>query len=487
MSSSSRLSTGRTSRQSSAGEHAASVTDAAVAVAMATALRLRMGSKGCNDIARLSRPLLDNQGMSSTALPLPPGALQGVRVLDLSRVLAGPWCTQTLADLGAEVIKVERPPGAGHPGGDDTRGWGPPFLKDRDGRDTAEAAYFLGTNRNKRSVTIDIAQAEGQALILQLAARCDVMIENFKVGDMARYGLDAAAVRQRHPRLVYCSITGFGQSGPYRHRAGYDYAVQGMGGLMSVTGERDDLPGGGPQKVGVAVADLFTGMYATVAILAALRHRDATGEGQVVDMALLDTQVAMLANLGANYLVTGQAPRRAGNAHQNIVPYQVFEVADGHLILAVGNDGQFGRFCDVAGCPQLAQDPRFAANAGRVRHRDTLVPLLAERLRQRSRAEWLALLEAAQVPCGPINDLDDVFADPQVRERGMTTTQAHPHSDALRLVASPMKLSATPVQLRRPPPLLGQHTDEVLQEMGIDAAARQGLRQRGVIGSTTPA
>jgi len=397
-------------------------------------------------------------------------------VLDLSRVLAGPWCTQTLADLGAEVIKIERP-GTG----DDTRGWGPPFLQDRDGHDTAEAAYYLGANRNKRSVTIDIAHPEGQALVRRLADGCDVMIENFKVGDMARYGLDAEAMRASRPRLVYCSITGFGQTGPYRDRAGYDYAIQGLGGLMSVTGERDDLPGGGPQKVGVAVADLFTGMYATVAILAALRHRDATGEGQVVDMALLDTQVAMLANLGANFLVTKQAPKRAGNAHQNIVPYQVFEVADGHLILAVGNDGQFQKFCAVAGCAELAADPRFAKNADRVRHRAVLVPLLAERLRTRPRADWLAALEAAKVPCGPINDLADVFADPQVQARGMTTTLAHPHNDALQLVASPMKLSATPVQQRRPPPLLGEHTDEVLADAGIDAAQRERLRAMKVI------
>ena len=413
--------------------------------------------------------------------PLPPGALDGVRVLDLSRVLAGPWCTQTLADLGAEVIKIERPASPGQPGGDDTRGWGPPFLKDRDGRDTTDAAYFLGTNRNKRSVAVDISQPEGQALILQLAARCDVFVENFKVGDMARYGLDAASLRRLHPRLVYCSITGFGQTGPYRDRAGYDYAVQGMGGLMSITGERDDRPGGGPQKVGVAVADLFTGMYATVAILAALRHRDATGEGQVIDMALLDTQVAMLANLGANYMVTRQAPRRAGNAHQNIVPYQVFEVADGHLILAVGNDGQFARFCAVAGCADLPQDPRFASTANRVRHRDTLVPLLAERLKLRTRNDWLSTLEAAKVPCGPINDLADVFADPQVQERAMRVAVPHPHTDTLELVASPMKLSATPVQLRRAPPLLGQHTDEVLDELGVAAAQRQQLRDRGVI------
>jgi crotonobetainyl-CoA:carnitine CoA-transferase CaiB-like acyl-CoA transferase len=405
-----------------------------------------------------------------------PGALDGVRVLDLSRVLAGPWCTQTLADLGADVIKVERPGS-----GDDTRGWGPPFLKDRAGHDTAEAAYYLGTNRNKRSITIDIAKPEGQDLVRRLADTADVVIENFKVGDMARYGLDAAALRATRPRLVYCSVTGFGQTGPYRDRAGYDYAIQGMGGLMSVTGERDDLPGGGPQKVGVAVADLFTGMYATVAVLAALRHRDRTGEGQVVDMALLDTQVAMLANLGANYLVTKKAPRRAGNAHQNIVPYQVFEVADGHLILAVGNDGQFERFCAVAGCPELAADARFAKNAGRVRHRDTLVPLLAPLLRQRARGDWLSALEAAKVPCGPINDLDDVFADPQVRSRAMTSTIEHPLAGALELVSSPIKLSATPVQVRHAPPLLGQHTDEVLAEIGIDAAAARRLREGGII------
>ena len=408
---------------------------------------------------------------------LAPGALAGVRVLDLSRVLAGPWCTQTLADLGADVIKVERPGS-----GDDTRGWGPPFLKDRDGQDTAEAAYFLGANRNKRSITIDLSQPEGQELVRQLADQADVLVENFKVGDMARYGLDAATLRTRCPRLVYCSITGFGQTGPYQDRAGYDYAVQGIGGLMSVTGERDDLPGGGPQKVGVAVADLFTGMYATVAILAALRHRDATGEGQVVDMALLDTQVAMLANLGANYLVTKKAPRRAGNAHQNIVPYQVFEVADGHLILAVGNDGQFQRFCAVAGCAELAADPRFAVNANRVRNREQLVPLLAPVLRNRTRSDWLSALEAAKVPCGPINDLADVFADPQVRARQMTAQVAHPLAGDVELVASPMKLSATPVRMDRAPPLLGQHTEEVLLELGLGAAECARLRRAGVLG-----
>ncbi len=403
--------------------------------------------------------------------------LSGVRVLDLSRVLAGPWCTQTLADLGADVIKVERP---NH--GDDTRGWGPPFLKDRAGHDTAEAAYYLGTNRNKRSITVDIAQAGGQALIRDLVTRCDVFVENFKVGDMARYGLDSATLCALNPRLVYCSITGFGQTGPYRERAGYDYAVQGIGGLMSITGERDDLPGGGPQKVGVAVADLFTGMYATVAILAALRHRDRSGCGQVIDMALLDAQVAMLANLGANYLATGAAPKRAGNAHPNIVPYQVFEVADGHIILAIGNDAQFVKFCEIAGQLELARDARFARNADRVRHRGTLIPLLDELMKQRGQADWLATLEAAKVPCGPINDLAEVFADRQVRARGMTVEVPHPLAGSVSLVASPMRLSATPVQYRRAPPLLGEHTDEVLGEFGWTAAQRAALREQGVIG-----
>jgi crotonobetainyl-CoA:carnitine CoA-transferase CaiB-like acyl-CoA transferase len=412
--------------------------------------------------------------------PSPPQPLSGVRILDLSRVLAGPWCTQTLADLGADVIKVERPLRDGS-GGDDTRGWGPPFLKARDGEDTAEAAYYLGTNRNKRSITVDIARPQGQALIRRLAAQCDVFIENFKVGDMARYGLDAATLRALYPRLIYCSITGFGQTGPYADRAGYDYAIQGIGGLMSVTGERDDLPGGGPQKVGVAVADLFTGMYASVAILAALRHRDATGQGQAVDMALLDTQVAMLANLGANFLATGAAPRRAGNAHQNIVPYQVFETSDGHMILAVGNDGQFAKFCEVAGRPELAADPRFARNADRVRHRAVLVPLLEEIVRARPKQQWLSALEAAKVPCGAINDLAEVFADPHVQARGMTVPMPHPLADTLRVVASPMKLSGTPVQYRRAPPLLGEHTDEVLAEFGWSDAERAELRRQHVL------
>lgn len=403
-------------------------------------------------------------------------ALAGVRVLDLSRVLAGPWSTQTLADLGADVIKVERP-GAG----DDTRGWGPPFMKDTQGQDTGEAAYYLGANRNKRSITVDIAKPEGQDLIRSMAAQSSVLVENFKVGDLARYGLDASSLLTLNPGLIVCSITGFGQTGPYKDRAGYDYAIQGMGGLMSVTGERDDLPGGGPQKVGVAVADLFTGLYATVAILAALRHRDATGLGQVIDMALLDTQVAMLANLGSNYLTTGVAPKRVGNAHQNIVPYQVFETSDGHLILAVGNDGQFSRFCDVAGCPELARDARFSSNADRVRNRDLLVPKLSLLMKARPRATWLVALEAAKVPCGAINNLQEVFDDPQVLAREMIVPMRHPLTDALRLVASPMKLSATPVSYRQAPPLLGQHTDEVLAEFGLHPDQVAQLRAQGIV------
>ena len=409
-------------------------------------------------------------------------SLEGIRVLDLSRVLAGPWCTQTLADLGADVIKIERP-GAG----DDTRNWGPPFLPTADGRESHESAYYLGANRNKRSVTCDIAQPEGQALVRQLAEHCDVFIENFKVGDMARYGLDYASLKAINARLVYCSLTGFGQSGPYAPRAGYDYIIQGMGGLMSVTGERDDL-NGGPQKVGVAVADLFTGMYATVGILAALRHAERTGEGQHLDMALLDTQVAMLANLGANYLVSDQAPGRMGNAHQNIVPYQVFEVApraDGgkdFIILAVGNDGQYAKFCEVAGRPDLASEPRFVKNADRVRHRAELVPLLEAVMKTRPKADWLSALEAAKVPCGAINSLDEVFADPQVQARGMVTHWQHPLRADLPLVSSPIKLEKTPVRTDRPPPMLGQHTDEVLGELlGVDAARLATLRDRQVI------
>ena len=456
-----------TSRQFRLGEHAPT----AAATSKATADRIQgMRALSASPAAAL---LNHNAWMNS---------LDGIRVLDLSRVLAGPWCTQTLADLGADVIKVERPGS-----GDDTRSWGPPFLQDEAGQPTAEAAYYLGTNRNKRSLTCDIARPEGQALIRQLAAHCHVFIENFKVGDMARYGLDYESMRAANPALVYCSVTGFGQTGPYSERAGYDYAVQGMGGLMSVTGERDDL-GGGPQKVGVAVADLFTGMYAGVAILAALRHAERTGEGQHIDMALLDTQVAMLANLGANYLVSGQVPGRAGNAHQNIVPYQVFETApapDGShdfLILAVGNDSQFAKFCEVAGRPDLARDARYARNQDRVRNRAALVPVLEAIFRTRAKSEWLPALEAAKVPCGAINNLAEVFADPHVAARGMVTQWEHPLRADLRLVSSPIRMSATPVRRDFPPPMLGQHTTEVLSGvLGLDAQAIERLQSSGVV------
>jgi crotonobetainyl-CoA:carnitine CoA-transferase CaiB-like acyl-CoA transferase len=401
-----------------------------------------------------------------------PQALAGVRVLDLTRVLAGPWCTQVLADLGADVIKVERPGS-----GDDTRGWGPPFLRDADGNDTAESAYYLCANRNKRSMTVDISTAEGQAIICRLAMQSDVLVENFKVGDMARYGLDAATLRAVNPRLVYCSITGFGQNGPYAQRAGYDFAIQGLGGLMSVTGAAD----GEPQKVGVAVTDLFTGMYASVAILAALRHRDATGEGQVIDMALLDTQVAMLANLGSHYLIGGEVPPRQGNAHANIVPYQVFAVADGHIIVAVGNDRQFARLCELLGEPGLAGDERFVMNAARVRHRDVLVPRLQAALLSRERQAWLSMLEAAGIPCGPVNDIAEVVANPQVQARGMVLPMEHPQAGSMPLVNSPIRLSATPVEHRHAPPLLGEHTDDVLREAGYGDDEIAAMRMRSAI------
>ncbi|CAA7617022.1 Predicted acyl-CoA transferase/carnitine dehydratase [Candidatus Terasakiella magnetica] len=401
------------------------------------------------------------------------GSLSHLRVLDLSRVLAGPWAGQLLADLGAEVIKVERP---GE--GDDTRGWGPPFLKDKDGNDTHESAYYLSANRGKKSVAIDFTQAEGQALIHRLVADCDVVLENFKVGGLAKYGLDYATLKAIRPDLVYCSITGFGQDGPYAPRAGYDFLIQGMGGLMSLTGASD----GEPMKVGVALTDIFTGMYASVAILAALAHRDRTGEGQHIDMALLDVQVAVLANQATNYLVGGQVPRRLGNAHPNIVPYQAFPTADGHIILAIGNDGQFRRFCEVAGRPELGTDPLYAVNAERVRHRTQLVPLLEEILASRPSAQWIASLEQANVPCGPINTLPEVFADPQVRHRGMAVTMAHPQSGDVTLVANPIRMSATPVSYDRPPPPLGGDTDQILGELlGLDRCGREALRAKGVI------
>lgn len=405
------------------------------------------------------------------------GALSHLRVLDLTRVLAGPWASQNLADLGADVIKIERPHS-----GDDTRAWGPPYLMGEDGSPTTESAYFLTANRGKRSVTVDIASDAGQDIIRRLAAQSDVVLENYKVGQLAKYGLDYASLRREKPDLVYCSITGFGQTGPYAQRAGYDFIIQGMGGMMSVTGEREDLPGGGPQKVGVAIADLMTGMYATVAILAALAHRDRTGEGQHIDMALLDTQVAMLANLNMNYLTTGKPPVRWGNAHPNIVPYQTFATSDGHIIVAVGNDAQFRRFVDAGGQPDLAQDVRFATNPERVRHRDILVPLLAEMVRLRSKAEWIAMLDAAGVPCGPINTLDEVFDDPQVKARGIRCDVPHPLAGKVAQVMSPMRLSGTPVSVSRPPPLLGEHTETILRELAnLDAPQIARLRSRGVI------
>jgi crotonobetainyl-CoA:carnitine CoA-transferase CaiB-like acyl-CoA transferase len=403
--------------------------------------------------------------------------LDGIRVMDLTRVLAGPWATQNLADFGAEVIKIERP---GH--GDDTRKWGPPFLRDREGRETADAAYYLACNRGKKSLTLDIARPEGRRLARALALKSDVVIENFKAGDLARHGLDYASLAPDHPRLVYCSITGFGQDGPYRDRPGYDFMVQGLGGLMSVTGERDDLPGGGPQKVGVAVADLFTGMYATTAILAALLERSRSGMGQYIDMALLDAQVAMLANLSSSYFVSGQAPGRMGNAHMNIVPYHVFHAADEFLIVAVGNDGQFARFCEIIGAPEWASDERFDNNAKRVGRRDLLVGMIAERMRTRPAREWLAALEPAGVPCGPINDLSQVFSDPQVRHRGMQVKAPHPAAGEVTMVANPIKFSRTPVEHDHAPPLLGEHTDEVLGAvLGLDAGAIGALRRDGVV------
>ena len=406
-----------------------------------------------------------------------PKALGHIRVLDLTRVLAGPWCSQNLADLGADVIKIERP-GCG----DDTRAWGPPYLKDADGNNTTEAAYYLAANRGKRSVTVDIASPEGQALVRELAAHADVVLENFKVGHLKRYGLDYDSLKAVKPDLVYCSITGFGQDGPYAHRAGYDFLIQGMGGLMSITGERDDLPGGGPQKAGVAITDLMTGMYATVAVLAALTHRDRTGEGQRIDMALLDVQVAMLANMASNFHTSGKPPKRWGNAHANIVPYQTFACADGHIIVATGNDGQYQKFVEAGGRADLAADPRFATNPLRVKNRDVLVPLLDQMVAQRTRDEWIAQLEAVGVPCGPINDIGEVFENPQVKAREVAIDMPHPSAGKVTLVRSPMKLSATPASSDKPPPLLGQHTDEVLREvLGRSDDDIAALRAKGVL------
>ncbi|MDP3513944.1 MAG: CaiB/BaiF CoA-transferase family protein [Sulfuritalea sp.] len=393
------------------------------------------------------------------------GALSHIKVLDLSRVLAGPWASQLLGDLGAEVIKIEKP-GANGKGGDDTRGWGPPWLADGAGQATTDAAYFLCTNRNKRSLTVDITLPAGQQIVRELAAQADVVLENFKVGGLKAYGLDYASLAALNPKLVYCSITGFGQDGPYAARAGYDFLIQGMGGLMSVTGRAEGEEGAGPQKVGVALTDILTGLYAGNAILAALLHREKSGQGQHIDLALLDVQVACLANQAMNYLVSGTAPRRMGNSHPNIVPYQDFPTADGDMILAIGNDGQFARFCDIAGHAEWSADPRFASNAARVRHRAELIPLLRRTTVMKTTADWIALLENAAVPCGPINDLAGVFADPQVRHRGLQIEMPHPAGGTAPQVGNPIRFSATPIDYRRAPPLLGQDTEAILRELG---------------------
>lgn len=408
----------------------------------------------------------------TTRLPL-----AGIRVLDMSRILAGPWVGQLLADLGAEVIKVERP-GTG----DDTRTWGPPFLKDREGNETREAAYFLCTNRGKKSLTLDISKPEGQAIARELSDMSDILLENYKVGDLKRYGLGYEDLNARNARLIYCSITGFGQTGPYRERAGYDFMIQGMGGLMSFTGESDDAPGGGPQKVGVAIADLMTGMYSCVAILAALHERTSSGLGQYIDMALLDTQVAWLANQNANYLIGGNPPKRMGNAHPNIVPYQTFHTRDGDLILAVGNDNQFRKFCVAAGIPEVADDPRFIDNVARLENRQACVDAIAAAMKKKTTAEWVALLEPIGVPCGPINRLDEVYADPQVQHRKMKIDVPHPLAGMLPLVAAPIKYSRTPLACETPPPLLGQHTEEVLTNLlGKTAAEIADLREKRIV------
>ena len=404
-----------------------------------------------------------------------PGPLTGLRVFDMSRVLAGPSCAQILGDLGADVIKVERP---GE--GDDTRKWGPPYLKDPEGHDTDESAYYLSTNRSNRSISLDFTKPEGRDLARRLIARSDVLIENYKVGTLARHGLGYPELHKELPRLIYCSITGFGQTGPYAPRAGYDYLIQAMGGIMSMTGE----PEREPMKAAVAIADLMTGMYSAIAILAALRHRDASGHGQHVDMALLDTQVAALANLGQSYLTSGEVPSRLGNAHAAVVPYQVFKTSDGHIVLAIGNDGQYRKFCEFAGVPALADDPRFATNSARIVNRAVLVPEVAAIIARRPSAHWMSKLEPLGVPCGPINTLDQVFADPQIKARSMTVDLPHPAAGGkpTRLIASPIKLSETSVEYRRAPPTLGEHTEEVLREL-LDLGENEvrALRERGVV------
>ena len=405
------------------------------------------------------------------------GALSHIRVLDLSRVLAGPWCAQNLADLGADVIKVERP-GAG----DDTRHWGPPFVKDANGNDTAETAYFICINRNKRSITVDISKSEGQEIIRQLAKESDVVIENYKLGDLAKYGLDYESLKQVKPDLIYCSITGFGQNGPYAHRPGYDFIIQGMGGFMSVTGEAEDFEGASAQKAGVAIADIFTGMYATTAILAAVVHRDRTGQGQYIDMALLDTQIAVMANVSSAYLCSDKVPRRWGNASAIIVPYQTFPTSDGWIIVAVGNDGQFRHFVSAGGEAHLADNPLYINNPLRVENRKSLISLLETMTRRKTKAEWISLLEAASVPCGPINNFEEVFDNEQVKARGIQINVPHPTAGNMKLVASPMRLSETPVEVRMAPPTLGQHTNEILEDyLKLNPEAIAELQAKGII------
>jgi crotonobetainyl-CoA:carnitine CoA-transferase CaiB-like acyl-CoA transferase len=405
------------------------------------------------------------------------GPLEGVRVLDLTRVLAGPWAAQNLADLGAEVIKVERPKK-----GDDSRAFGPPWLKDAQGRDTAESAYFACANRGKKSLTLDLAHPRGQAIARELAAKCDVLLENFKFGDLDRYGLGYERLRKVNPGLIYCSVTGFGHTGPWRERPGYDFMIQGMGGLMSVTGERDDRPGGGPQKAGIPIADLITGMYASIAVCAALAHRAKTDVGQHLDMALFDSLAAVLANQAGNFLATGEPPGRLGNDHPNIAPYQVFRTADGNLILACGNDNLFRKFCEMANCAHLPEDPRFATNGKRVANRVELTRILSEIFLGRTTKEWIGALERAGVPCGPINDLAQVFSEPQALARGLRMELPHPSAGKVSLVRSPMRFSETPVAHGVPPPTLGQHTDEVLRNLlKKEATEVAQLRSEGIV------
>jgi len=404
------------------------------------------------------------------------GPLSHVKVLDLSRILAAPWAGQILADLGAEVIKVERP-GAG----DDTRSWGPPFLKDAQGRDTREAGYFLAVNRGKRSITVNLDTPEGQKVVRDLALRCDIVLENYKAGTLARFGLDEASLRQLNPRLIYCSVTGFGQTGPRRDQPAYDFLIQAMGGLMSVTGERDGKPGGGPQKVGVPIVDLMTGMYTAVSVLAALARRNETGKGDAIDIGMLDVQVATLANQAMNYLVSGKVPQRSGNAHPNIQPQDVFQCRDGAVILVVGNDTQFARLCDVLGKSEWVADERFRSNAQRVRNLELLAPMLHDIFGTWSRVDLIAALDVAGVPCGPINSIPEVFEDPQVKARGMLQHLPHPAGVSVPQVMSPMRFADTPLGTPAAPPLLGQHSEDILRELGYDAPGIAALRTAGAI------